>query len=251
MEPVSEIMTPQPVKVPGSSTVAVVLAMMHSQGVRHIPVVDSDGALVGVVTDYAAHLAEPDAPATTAAVPVEWLGPDTPIDVALETLDSTTLDSVVIVDGQLHPIGIFTEHDAVRLAPVLLGGISLALRRPERPLVTVRSSDTWIAAFEKMVDHGIRHIPVVDGDLVRTVVSLRDLIAAGVTRGRDGSMETFLSRGEVHVAIEGITVCDAATRMAEARIGCLPLMDFAHRPVGIITRTDVIAQMILALRSKA
>ena len=48
--PVSQIMSPNPITVAKDGSVAKAISLMRSIGVRRLPVVDDDGALVGVVT---------------------------------------------------------------------------------------------------------------------------------------------------------------------------------------------------------
>ena len=43
---------------------------------------------------------------------------------------------------------------------------------------TARSEDSALSALEKMHDRGFRHLPIVDGDIIIGIVSIRDLYAA-------------------------------------------------------------------------
>ena len=85
---------------------------------------------------------------------------------------------LVAVDGRLQ--GIFTERDvlarvvAVGLDPddTVLGGVMTP--NPD----TVTPNDTALEALRKMSERGYRHLPVVDGERVVGIVSIRDLYAA-------------------------------------------------------------------------
>lgn len=55
----------------------------------------------------------------------------------------------------------------------------------------------------------------------------------------------LLSHEPVHVGPETSTR-DALTRMADARIGCMIVVDDARRPVGIVTQRDVLTRVVLA-----
>ncbi len=85
---------------------------------------------------------------------------------------------LVAVDGRLQ--GIFTERDvlarvvAVGLDPdaTVLGGVMTP--NPD----TIAPNDTALEALRKMSERGYRHLPVVDGDRVVGIVSIRDLYAA-------------------------------------------------------------------------
>ncbi len=85
---------------------------------------------------------------------------------------------LVAVEGRLQ--GIFTERDvlarvvAAGLDPddTVLGGVMTP--NPD----TVAPNDTALEALRKMSERGYRHLPVVDGERVVGIVSIRDLYAA-------------------------------------------------------------------------
>ncbi len=85
---------------------------------------------------------------------------------------------LVAVDGRLQ--GIFTERDvlarvvAAGLDPddTVLGGVMTP--NPD----TVAPNDTALEALRKMSERGYRHLPVIDGERVVGIVSIRDLYAA-------------------------------------------------------------------------
>jgi len=105
--------------------------------------------------------------------------PDTPLRVALETMQQQGIGSMVAVDGERRPLGIFTLHDV--LARVTLPGLSL-----DTPFSQVMSPDpvtlppharVYDAAL-LMARHGFRHVLVADaqGRLVG-LVSEKDLFS--------------------------------------------------------------------------
>ena len=97
----------------------------------------------------------------------------------------------------------------------------------------------------------VRHLPVLDDGRLVGVVSQRDLLAAGLSKALDfdGSQRrTFMRSVEVAevMARNPITVRpdaslrEAARLMVQHRIGCLPVVDEAGRPVGLVTETDLL-----------
>lgn len=74
-------------------------------------------------------------------------------------------------------VGIFTERDV--LVRVLAAGKNPDTTRLDEVMTrdpdTVKSSDAVLHALELMNQHGYRHLPVVDGDRLVGVVSIRDL----------------------------------------------------------------------------
>jgi citrate synthase len=84
--------------------------------------------------------------------------------------------SVIVVDGE-RPIGILTERDLVRFASsgADASGTKVSEWMTEDP--DCLGPDVFVQdAFASLASHGYRHIPVVDGDRVVGVVSMRDLM---------------------------------------------------------------------------
>lgn len=84
---------------------------------------------------------------------------------------------VVVVDGRTA--GVLSERDIVR---AVANGDDVDDVRAEDVMaidvVTVSVDDTVAQAAEGMLTGNIRHLPVVDGETVAGVVSIRDLLAA-------------------------------------------------------------------------
>jgi acetoin utilization protein AcuB len=119
--------------------------------------------------------------------------------------------------------------------------------------ISTHPSASALEAFELIQRHGIRHLPVVDSTRrVVGVLSINDLQAAlpiGATSTQ------ALSPREREIAIEWRvgelmtyapetlgaedSLADAADRMAERRIGCLPIVDAEGRLLGILSETDL------------
>lgn len=111
-----------------------------------------------------------------------------------------------------------------------------------------------LEALERMIDRGIRHLPVLDAERrVVGVLSIDDLRAA---MPFSASLRRPLAPGERETAREWqvgeimthapetlgpeATIAEAAERMAERRIGCLPVVDAENRLVGLLSETDVL-----------
>jgi CBS domain-containing protein/RNA polymerase-binding transcription factor DksA len=128
--------------------------------------------------------------------------------------------------------------------------------------VTVGPEDPALVALDRMLDQGVRHLPVVgaDGRLLG-VVSLDDLRAAlpfAVSLRRPPSPGEREASGDwqvgeimTHAPLAvgpATTLAEAAERMAEARIGCLPVLDEKGRLVGILSETDLLRALTGVLR---
>jgi CBS domain-containing membrane protein len=97
----------------------------------------------------------------------------------------------------------------------------------------------------------IRHMPVVDGKKLVGIVSVRDLLAASLSKAMDFEpthRRAFLRSVSVDEAMtrDPMTVTQdtplvvLAERMCEQKIGCLPVVDADQRLVGIVTETDLV-----------
>lgn len=109
--------------------------------------------------------------------PVSCL-PDTPLRAALQTMHELNIGSMVVTDGYLAPLGIFTLRDM--LDRVALAGYGL-----DQPIPGVMSRDVYAVtpqtsaykAALAMVRRGIRHILVVTGGRLTGIVSEKDLFS--------------------------------------------------------------------------
>lgn len=105
-------------------------------------------------------------------------GPATPIRDVLVKMRDSGVGSMIVVDEERVPVGVFTQPDV--LERVALGGADLAapissVMTPE-PVVIAADAPVYEAALA-MARHGIRHIVLVDDGRLFGVVSERDLFA--------------------------------------------------------------------------
>lgn len=105
------------------------------------------------------------------------VAPETPIREVVETMVAGHIGSMVIVDEEQQPVGIFTQSDALKR--ILLPGLSLD--RPISEVMSVRPhalsehAHVYDAALA-MAMHSVRHVLAVDGEgRLKGVVSERDL----------------------------------------------------------------------------
>ncbi|MFM7531097.1 MAG: DUF294 nucleotidyltransferase-like domain-containing protein [Rubrivivax sp.] len=109
------------------------------------------------------------------------VGPDDPLQEALERMHHRAVGSVVVVDEAGRPLGILTQQD-------LLGRI--VLRRPppdlratpvralmSAPALALDAEERIAAAVLAMSRHGIRHVPLTRQGRLVGIVSERDLFA--------------------------------------------------------------------------
>lgn len=101
---------------------------------------------------------------------------DTPIRSALEAMNRHRIGSIIVVDGQSHPIGILTLPD-------VLTRVTLPACNLDDPIsgvmtagvTTLPTRATLYDAALTMVRHGIRHVVVVEDGRLTGVVTQKDL----------------------------------------------------------------------------
>jgi CBS domain-containing protein/RNA polymerase-binding transcription factor DksA len=120
--------------------------------------------------------------------------------------------------------------------------------------ITATADESALAAHERMVRHGVRHLPVVDADRrvvgLLAVDDLRSALPVGANlRGpideQARASEASWTVGDLMThAPETLgpddTLQHAAECMADRRIGCLPIVDGAGRLAGILSETDAL-----------
>ena len=133
----------------------------------------------------------------------------------------------------------------------LMTGAPLALERDAAAL----------AALDLMIEHGFRHLPVVDGDRrVVGVVGFDDLRAAfpvpislldpPSSEQREALLELSVADAMTEPALTidaHRPVEEAAQLMIDHRIGCLPVVDDEGHIDGIVTETDLLQALLSAL----
>jgi CBS domain-containing protein len=102
--------------------------------------------------------------------------PDTLVPALASLMEEEAVGSVVIVDGET-PVGIVTDRDlAIR---VLADGEHPGERTAEDvmtdDLATVEAGVGFYEAAELMADHGVRRLPVCEGDTLVGIVTADDL----------------------------------------------------------------------------
>lgn len=137
-------MTPDPVTVTPDTSLKDALELLRSEPFRHLPVVDEEGKLVGVVTEKSLVYASPT-PTTTLSVfevdyilsrtkigqvaqgPVITVGPDLPLEEAARMMIDHRIGCLPVVEDE-KLIGIISDTDIFRVFVEGLGGGHPSLR---------------------------------------------------------------------------------------------------------------------------
>lgn len=122
---------------------------------------------------------------------------------------------------------------------------------------TIRPSETLRAACNRMLDHDVGALPVMDGARVVGMITDRDVAVRAVARGfgPDAFVQDVMSI-EVVCVVDAQDVADAVELMREHKVRRLPVVDHARRLVGVVTTTDLARRIgaevrMLAMRGLA
>jgi len=114
-----------------------------------------------------------------------------------------------------------------------------------RDVVTMDASGTLLEAAELMRDANVGMLPVMDEDVLRGIVTDRDLVVRAMTRDvRPSEVRVSECLSEPPRCAEpDWTVDEAMEEMARQQVGRLPVVDASGRVIGVVTLSS------LALRS--
>ena len=129
----------------------------------------------------------------------------------------------------------------------------IVAQRMRKPVISTLPSATLAQAQDLMRKHGIRHLPVLEGDRLVGILSTRDIRVAVPPPAASEEARAYAEKlqalpvSEVMarevVAVAPFTPVEhCAKLMTEYKIGCLPVLA-GGRLEGIVTTTDVMAMM--------
>jgi acetoin utilization protein AcuB len=123
MRTVSELMTRPPVSLPPRATVGQALATLHELDARHLPIVNADREVVGIVSDRDLRGRERQLDAALSDVmsgDVITLGTEAPVLEAVELMLEYKIGALPVVDPDGALVGIVSYIDVLRALEGLL-----------------------------------------------------------------------------------------------------------------------------------
>ena len=119
------------------------------------------------------------------------------------------------------------------------------------PVVTVASNSHIEECLALFHQHRFRHLPVIDGaDKIIGMISDRDFLLLE-SNSSSLKMDDFILQPTERVmnqrvltATKDTEISAVASVMVENRIGAIPIVNSDHNVVGIVTRSDILRQLI-------
>ena len=177
--------------------------------------------------------------------------PDESVASAIERLSKSPIDVLPIVEhgfliGQITATDLF-ESERIPSEPSLPLTVADAMTEPA---ISVGPSDSLLEAARLMVDHQVRHLPVVENDAVVGMLSDRDIrtVAGDPVRymeSREAEGARMLSVRDA-MAPTALTIHanrplrDLANELADEKIGAIPVVDMDGKLLGIVSYVDAL-----------
>ncbi|QIK79413.1 CBS domain-containing protein [Sphingomonas piscis] len=107
-------------------------------------------------------------------------------------------------------------------------------------VATVRADQTAQEAARFMLRADAGSIPVLEGDRLIGMITDRDIAVRGVANGRgpDTPVRELMTEGLISTRADD-EIEEAATRMSEAQVRRLPVIDETEKLVGIVSLGDL------------
>ncbi len=129
-----------------------------------------------------------------------------------------------------------------------------------KDVITIKPGASVFDAKAKMTSHGIRHLPVVDSDeILIGIVTDRDIRSALPYKLHKALSKKNTRQEVVNLAVKDImtadpymitpydTLQDVLLLFYRTRVGAFPVVDKAHKVIGIISERDLLRAFIYVL----
>lgn len=111
-----------------------------------------------------------------------------------------------------------------------------------RRLITVTPTISVRKAAELLTKEGIRGAPVVENDAIVGIITSID-VGRALSEGREDRMVKEVM-SKVPVTIEAdASILEAVQKMQKNDVGRIIVVDAQRKPIGIVTRTDILKRI--------
>jgi len=251
-----------------------VLIGMASKRVRHCPLVDNDGKLVGMVSvrdlvdflggrrfkdivvgtysgDIYKALEETDALSLSYKPPFVYMDAD--LKDIVETMLYRGVGALAVVNRDGVLVGIISERHIISLFADVESHVKVK-EIMTKPFASLTPSDNIRTGLQLMSERRVRRIPLIAGSELQGIVTVKDILgflasddvlkalrAGDVQRVYETPLAYIASRPVVTVSPED-DVGVAVKRMKERGIGAV-VVSAEKKPVGILTERDIMTRL--------
>lgn len=244
---------------------------MAEKWVRHCPLVDSDGRLVGMVSirdivnllgggdlyeKYAAGGLY-DALRTVKASEISYKPPYVMLDddfaEVIEVMLERRVGALAVVDGDMRLRGVISERHIMALFADTETFVKVK-ELMSTPLISLPPESTILEGQRLMTRHRIRRVPLLTGSAVKGIVTVKDVVKYYAEPSTLGLLErgevekvhatplSYIASRPVYTVDPHVDVGEAISIMRKHGIGSLVVVDDG-RPVGMFTERDVVTKL--------
>ncbi|MGC9103529.1 MAG: CBS domain-containing protein [Candidatus Methanodesulfokora sp.] len=116
-----------------------------------------------------------------------------------------------------------------------------------KDLITINPDRTVEEAAEILHKHDIRALPVVEGEKAVGIILSKDILHF-LAKGRGKEKVGNVARRDYFTVLEESDVTEAMVKMIKHKTGRLIVVDRDGRPIGIVTRTDLLSKFAEAFQ---
>jgi len=164
-----------------------------------------------------------------------------PIQQALDMMVNSHLSSLVIVDTDKCPHGIFTERDSLTVISGEVSATTLLADIINPQLLTAHVNDEIHDAYLLMSEKGYRHLVVVDdNDQLAGVVTQGDFLRhIGFDNLNKAKQVSDVMTKTIVMLEADVSISRAAEKMTENRSAYAVIVD-QMQPIGLVTERDIL-----------
>ena len=145
----------------------------------------------------------------------------------------------LVLEGEVASVDESRREVVLRVSRMVSIPRVLVASIMSRELVTLSPDQSLVEAAGVLAARGIRGAPVVDGGRLVGLFTTADLAAAVASGRLDGTVGEHCRRSVPTVGMDA-DILEVMRMMEEVNLGRLIVVDSSGRPVGIVTRTDVL-----------
>jgi len=221
--PVSAAMTRAVIAIPQDTPVAVIWQEMLDRRVKALPVVDADGKVTGIITDG-------------------------------DLLSRAGIRQRLSIAVRLEQAEVERELNDLAISPLPAGDLMT------QPVVAISTSDLLVDAVKRMVDGGLKRLPVVDEQgRLAGMLSRLDVLRQVARLSQPPADGEVLPTGDIHSVADIMTanvpmvgqdeeLPALVEKFAASGTHRLIVVDETGKAVGLVSDSDVVARVQPARR---